>query len=334
LNELSKGTPNAVESSVKGLEDTDTGQRVVTSQLLENWETNEHTLFIDDGTGFTPTVIQLARSNLSGLHGSGSSSLLVDSTVNFPVSGYLLLSPDDSTVAEVIEYSSKNDSANTLALVGTTSNSHADDDEVLLVDVLPLAEEGQNYFQLSDYPVQQNTAEIYHNASGEYLLQELGTDYFLNRTNGQLQFYGSGLPSGTQVVTYHAYYTGLVQLAQKVINGSKENPSTYPGYVAAGIIIHIDTPTIRQITIILSISVDVGYDEGDVREDVRLVVENYIDGLRIGDNVVLAKIISRAMGVDGVTDAKVQYPSSNIVILEEEIPKSFDSSGNSLVTVV
>jgi uncharacterized phage protein gp47/JayE len=135
-------------------------------------------------------------------------------------------------------------------------------------------------------------------------------------------------------LVHHAYHTGLVQLAQKVLNGDRNDTINYPGYVAAGIIIHIDTPTIRQITIILGISVDVGFDEADLRDDVQLIVENYIDGLRIGENVILAKIIDLAMGITGVTDVHILSPTSNIVILEEELPKSFDSSGNSLVTVV
>lgn len=336
LNELSKGTPTAVESSVRGLEDPDTGQRVVSSQLLEDFEDNEHSLYIDDGTGFQPTRVIFATSTLNAVPAPnpGASALVVADSSNFPVSGWVLVDPDDPVNAELLEYTSKTDATNTLTLAGVTANPHAGTEEVILVDVLPLAEEGQNYFQVTNFPIQENTPEVYHDATGSYVKYVAGTDYFLNRTNGQLKFFGSGLPGGTQVVVNHAYYTGLVQLAQKVVNGDKDDPVNYPGYTAAGIIVHIDTPTIRQITIIMSISVANGFDEDDLRDDVQLVVENYIDGRKIGQNVIVAKIVELAMSIRGVENVKVQSPTNDVVILEEELPKSFDSSGNSLVTVI
>lgn len=333
LQELAKGTPQAVEGAVIGLEDDQTGQRVVTSQLLEDWEDNEHSLYIDDGTGFTPSSVQLARSTLSGAHGAGAGTLTLADTSGFPASGQILIDPDDAANAELMTYTSKTDSSNQLALSGTTSNPHADTDEVLLVDVLPLAEEGQNYFQLSKYPIQLNSPEIYDDSSGQYVKKTAGTDYFLNRTNGQLQYYGTGLPADTQVLAYYTYYTGLLALAQKTVNGDKDDKVSYPGAGAAGVIIHIETPTIRQITVVMSISVKNGYTEEDVRDDVQLVLENYIDGLKIGENVILARMIELAMGVDGVDNAKVQLPTADLVILENELSRSFDSSGNSLVTV-
>jgi hypothetical protein len=270
---------------------------------------------------------------VNGALGAASATIPIADSSGFPVSGWVLVDPDDATNVELVEYTSKVDSTNTLNVNGVTANPHSNGDEVILVDVLPLAEEGQNYFQLSNFPIQEGTPEIYHDATGVFTKYTDGVDYFLNRTNGQLKFFGAGLPVGTQVLGHHTYYTGLVQLAQKVVNGDKDDPVNYPGFVAAGIIIHIDTPTIRQITIIMSISVANGFDEEDVRDDVQLVVENYIDGLKIGENVILAKIIERAMSTRGVDNAKIQVPSNDVVILEEELPKSFDSSGNSLVTV-
>lgn len=334
LQELAKGTPLAVEGAVIGVEDDLTGQRVVTSQLLEDWEDNEHSLFIDDGTGFAPATVHLARSTLTVAVGAPIGQLTLTDTSNFPATGNVMISPGDPTQAEMIAYISKTDAANILVLAVNTALIHDMSDEVALVDALPLAEEGQNYFQLSNFPIQENSPEVYDDSSGEFVLRVPGTDYFLNRTNGQLQYFGSGLPSGAQVASHHSYYTGLVAVAQKTINGDiKINPVAYPGVGAAGIIIHVDTPTIRTITIVMSVSVIVGATEEDVRGDVQLVLANYIDGLRIGGNVILARMIELAMGIDGVDNAKVLTPTADLVILEDELPKSFDSSGNSLVTV-
>ena len=174
-----------------------------------------------------------------------------------------------------------------------------------MVDKLPLAEEGQNYFQTANYPSQKNSYEIYTNASGAYRIQIEGTDYFYNRNNGQIQFYGNGLPENTQVLINHTYYTGLFAIAQKVINGDPQDPVNYPGIVAAGVIIYLDTPTIREITTTLSVSVETGFDEDEIKEYAKTVTETYITGRLIGQNVVLAKIIERVMSIRGVEDVKV-----------------------------
>jgi uncharacterized phage protein gp47/JayE len=334
LQELGLGTPLAVTGSAIGVEDVQTGQRVVTSQLLEDWSDNEHTLFIDDGTGFVPTSVRLARSTLTVATPPHISQLTLTDTSGFPAAGTVLISPGDSAQAELIAYTSKTDSTNVLTLAANTTLVHDIGDEVALIDALPLAEEGQNYFQLTNYPIQENSPEIYDDSSGLFELQTPGTDYFINRSSGQVQYYGSGLPAGTQVVAHYTYYTGLLALAQKTINGDVKDAVSFPGVSAAGIIIHVETPTIRTITVIMSVSVSVGFTEADVYDDVQLILENYIDGLRIGENVILARMVELAMGVNGVSNAKVLTPTADLVILEEELPKSFDSSGNSLVTVV
>jgi uncharacterized phage protein gp47/JayE len=336
LQSLSRGTPLAIEGSVRGLEDTTSGQRVVSSKLIEDFTDEEHLLYIDDGTGFVPTATIMARSTLPGPIAAPTSTVTVADSSEFPSSGYVMISPEDSAQAEVVEYDSKDDSANQLNLVGQTANAHDASDEVILVDRIGIAEEGQNFFQLSDYPVRRNTIELYDDSTGvgTFLLRADGTDYFLNRTNGDVQYYGAGLPAGTEVWGHYTFYTGLFALAQKVINGDEDDPTVYPGVAAGGTIIYVDAPTVRQITILGSVSVKTGEDETAVRDDVQLAIETYIDGLSIGENVILARMIERSMRITGVENFKITSPESDIVILENEVPKSFDSSGNSLITVL
>jgi phage-related baseplate assembly protein len=125
-----------------------------------------------------------------------------------------------------------------------------------------------------------------------------------------------------------------VQLAQKTINGDPNDVVNYPGYVAAGVIVHIATPTLRRISAVLSISMENGFDETDVAVEVQRVVANYIDNRQIGDDVILSKIIERAMSVRGVSNVIVSDPTSDVIILEDELPVSFNVSGTSLVTVL
>jgi uncharacterized phage protein gp47/JayE len=336
IQSLGRGTPLAIEGAVQGLEDTTSGQRVVSSKLIEDFTDEEHLLYIDDGTGFVPTATIMGRSTLPGAIGAPTATVVVADSSVFPSSGYIMISPEDSTQVEVLEYDSKDDSTNTLNLVGLTANAHDISDEVLLVDQLGIAEEGQNFFQLSDYPVRRNTIELYDDSTGvgTFLLRTDGTDYFLNRTNGDVQYFGAGLPEGTEVWGHYTFYTGLFALAQKVINGDEDDPTNFPGVAAGGTIIYVDAPVVRQITLIGSVSVKAGDDEDAIRDDVQLAIESYIDGLSIGDNVILARMVERAMRITGVENFKITSPTLDIVILENEVPKSFDSNGNSLVTVL
>lgn len=331
ISSLSRGTIKAIESGILGLEDADTGQRIVTANLVENFTTEEHLLYIDDGSGFIPSRVIMASSQLNGLHGIGSTVLTVDSAENFPSAGYVLVSPD-SADPELVEYTSK--TATILTVNGSTTKSHADDDEVLLVDVLPLAEEGQNFFQFSNWPLLRNSYQVFDNSSGSYVRRIEGTDYFLNRTNSELMYYGSGVPTNTQVLGHYTNLTGIFSLAQKTVNGDPDDSVNYPGIASAGVIIYVDTPTIRQVSIVISITAESGIDETTLHSTVRTNIETYISDLRIGQNVLLYRIAERVMSIPGVYNARILYPTTDVVILENELPKPYDSAGTSLVTVL
>lgn len=334
---LARATPIAIEGAVKGLVDPVSGKKVVSAKLLESFTDLEHKLYIDDGTGFMPSSVTMGRSTVVDNPLSiGSSAVQVVTASKFPASGYVLISPEDPDQTEVLHYSSKNMVSNTINLASSTTKLHNKDDEVLLVDYLGTAELGQNYFQLSQYPLKKHTLELYDDSTGtgKFRLRTEGTDFLINRTNGQIEYYGSGLPSGAKVYANYSYYTGMLALAQKVINGDRNDPTNYPGSAAGGVIIYVSVPTIRSINVLASISVDAGYDEDTLKSKVKTSIENYIDGLSIGDNVILSRMVERSFFVPGVSNVIIKSPTTDIVILEDELPKSYDSSGNSLVKVI
>ena len=335
-DELARGVPSAIESVVIGVEDTNTGQRIVTAKLKEDFIDEDHVLYVDDGTGFIPDNTIMASNTVKTSQLSGVTSIKLYDVSDFPSSGYVILSAGVPSIAELVSYSAKDTTGadHVLSLDTATLFGHNDGDEVLLVDYVGVAEEGQNYFNLANYPVKLNAFEIYDNRDGQFKLRTEGTDYILNLTNGQIQFTGAGLSAGTVVLASYTYYTGLLAKAQKILNGDPNDSTNYPGVVAAGVIIRVDVPTIRQVTVIASISVEVGFSEDDVQPEVEQAIVNYIDGLKIGDNVIIAEIIERSMSINGVYNISVQQPTSDVVILEDELPKSSDSSGNSLVTVL
>jgi uncharacterized phage protein gp47/JayE len=346
IQSLAKGTKVAIEGSVIGVEDPISGQRVVSAKLVESFTDLEHKLYIDDGTGLISTTVIMGHSAVRTASPPGpyppllvgATAIPVSSVGNFPASGYIIISPENTSQVEVLHYSSKDIAVSRLVLdaLTVTAKQHDHGDEVLLVDYLGTAELGQNYFQLTQYPARKNTMELYDDSTGvgSFKLRSDNTDYFLNRTNGQIEYYGIGLPSGTRVYANYVYYTGLLALVQKIINGDPSDTTNYPGVVAGGIIIYVDVPNVRHIAALASIAVDVGYDEDTLRDSVKLAIENYIDGLSIGENVIISKMVERAFTVEGVANVIIKSPISDIVILENELPKSYDSSGNSLVRVI
>ena len=337
IQALSRGTRLSLEGLVKGVTDSRTGQRVVTSKLIESFADAEHKLYIDDGTGMAPSYVTMALTRLDGALVGAEGSFVVDDVSDFPSAGYVLLDPGDVT-SEVCRYVSKTVASNTLTLDVATPvvSAHDTDRLVLLVDKLDTAERGQNYFQLAQYPVQRGTIELYDNSAGSSVLalRTLDTDYYLNRTNGQTEYYGAGLPEDTEVYAHYSYYTGLLALVQYVVNGIAASPTIFPGVAAGGVTIYVDTPSIRTVSMVLSISAETGYDEDTLRTSVQRVVENYIDSRAIGENVILAQASARALAVTGVSNVTIKNPLLDIVITESETAKSFDSAGNSLVRVV
>ena len=125
----------------------------------------------------------------------------------------------------------------------------------------------------------------------------------------------------------------MVYEVQRTVSGDPNDSVTYPGLACAGSIVNVETPTIRRITVKLSITAQNGFDEDDLAPTVQESVESYINGLGIGENIIRAEIIERAMAITGMYNVVVSLPTSDLTILETELPVPYDSDGDSLVTV-
>jgi hypothetical protein len=336
IQSLSKGTVRALREGVLGVEDTVTGQRVTTANILESFVDNEVTVYVDDGTGFTPDQVDLARSALTAGVGVGVGSITVDDPTDFPETGMLILSPENAAQIEIIEFSAVDYVTGAITLVGVTVNAHDLGDEVALVDVITdSAEAGQNFFQLASFPVIRASHRIWLDdaGTGSPVLMDSGTDYLLSRGNGQLEITGGGVSELSVLVASYSYYTALLAQVQKVIDGDPDDATNFPGLRSAGINVLADVPIIRRITVLLTITAEPGVQEAGLVPEVQEVVESYINGLGIGEDIIVSEIIERAMGVVGMHDVAVILPASNIIVLENELPVPFDTSGDSLVIV-
>ena len=329
------GTPLALKEAVLGVTDPVTQQRTASVNVLEDFEEDEIIVYIDDGTGFVPDQVQLGTTALDGAVAAGSGVLNIVDPDDFPDEGYVVVSAENTAQIELIEFSSidRTVSPAVMHLVTNTVNAHDDEDEVVLVDVLTLdADVSTNYFNTHDFPVVRNSERVWVD-SGDGLVLQDGDDFIIKRGLGRIQLTGSGTTDGATVVATYSYYTGLVSTCQRIINGDENDEVNFPGVYCAGVPVVVETPTIRRITVRMSITAAEGKDEDDIAPVVQSVVETYISSLGIGNDVILAEIIERAMRVPGMYNVSISSPSSDVAVAEDELPVPYDSQGDSLVTV-
>lgn len=338
LQSLSRGTPLALQTASIGVTNLATGQRVVSSNIIEDFTTDEVFVYIDDGSGLTPTVIPLPQDNITG--GAlviGSSVVPLADASSFPSNGRILIDEDSSSnPPELLEYVAKDDVANTLTLAGTTTITHVNGTTVMLVDYIEdSAETGRRRFQLQQQPIVRGTDRIFYDPGTGVVEYTPGTDYVLNKGTGEFQLTDlSGAAAGAELFANYSYYSGLIKLVQRVLEGDLDEPTAYPGVKAAGVFLSVEAPTIRRITVVASISARPGFNESDLTDLVRAEIENYISSLRLGEDVILSKIVDVAHNVTGVADVFISTPTGNVTILENELPIPYNADGETLVTIL
>lgn len=335
IQSLSRGTVLALKQAALGVTDGTTGQRVVTANLLEDFLAEEVIVYIDDGTGFTPDIVALADSVLQAnpTPNPGAGTININDASRFPAVGWVIVSPEDATQIELCRYVAVDYTLNTLTLSSPTTRTHNIADEVVLVDVLEQsAQPSETFISAQNFPIVRDSQRLWVDNGSGFSLQAPGIDYFLNRGTGEVELSAPMVTGGRAVMSY-TYYTGLVKTVQTVIDGSKADPVNFPGVRAAGVNVVVETPVIHRVTVRVSITAQPGFVEDNLTPQVRTAIENYISSLGIGDDVIRSSIIDVAMNITGMYNCIVITPTSDVVVLQNELPIPFDTSGNSLVTV-
>jgi uncharacterized phage protein gp47/JayE len=95
-------------------------------------------------------------------------------------------------------------------------------------------------------------------------------------------------------------------------------------YKAAGIDARIVVPEtiFIDVGVTATLSVQPGYEETQVINSVISNISSYINTLKLGEDVLRNKILAAIMNTDGVLDATLTSPSSNIVITDTQIAKA------------
>jgi len=109
-------------------------------------------------------------------------------------------------------------------------------------------------------------------------------------------------------------FSGLIQEAHKIIDGTPGNLSQYEGIKAAGTVISVLPPVPRPIQIILTITPKVGVALSILSDLVRSSLSTYISALRVGQPAIDSEIVSVVQGLAGIQS----------VIIESTIPAMID----------
>jgi len=123
----------------------------------------------------------------------------------------------------------------------------------------------------------------------------------------------------------------------KVINGDPNDLVNYPGKGVAGIGYIITAPVIVDISIGITATrlPNVNVDLLQIKNSIQTAVEQYINTLQLGDDVLLSEVIRVGKNSNSaIYDLIVASPSSNVAIGEDEFARTgAGTSGTVTVTV-
>jgi phage-related baseplate assembly protein len=145
-----------------------------------------------------------------------------------------------------------------------------------------------------------------------------GSDGYIQVTGGN-----ANRGFGFSTVVYRGlqaynYWTGLTKLVHKTIYGDDSDLTSYPGVGAAGVMMRVLAPTVRDISVELDITLQDGVSITSVENDVKSAVTGYINTLGLGDDVIIERIRAAVIAIPGITDVVINDPTENIVIADNE----------------
>jgi len=144
-----------------------------------------------------------------------------------------------------------------------------------------------------------------------YMVPDNRSYKFSNANNTSVTHSGK-LGFSTDVTTGidgYLYYTGLLQTVQRIVDGYEPDAVTYPGRRAVGGLIETLPPLVNDITIAINVTTSNGVNLGDITNNIKSVIINYVQGLGVGTDVILSEIIAQVMGIKGVAAVTFTNPT-------------------------
>jgi uncharacterized phage protein gp47/JayE len=119
----------------------------------------------------------------------------------------------------------------------------------------------------------------------------------------------------------YQYFTNLLALVNKTIYGDDADPVSFPGIGAGGIQFDIQAPTVQSITFSLDLTLESGFSLTGLSDQIKSAVTQYVNGLGVGDSVILSEVIAAVMAVTGVSDVSIVSPTENVLSAENQLAR-------------
>lgn len=113
----------------------------------------------------------------------------------------------------------------------------------------------------------------------------------------------------TTGVDGYLYNTGLLRTVQRTVDGFEPNPEEFPGHKAVGGTIEIMPPLIKKVKISLTVTTGEGININDVSNEAKSAIINYVNNLKVAEDVILSRIVVAVMGIKGVDAVTFVSPS-------------------------
>lgn len=332
---LARSTVNALESGVLGAQDEDTGATIMFTKAVEDIvDRGEVTIYIDDGTGSAESSAVNKGTALAGAYQwaggvADPTTVLVNDTSDVLVGDFIGLDANGQffeidSINAGVSVDVLNPGGLTLptdAGVGTSYKNPENLTEGLGGGGGDAAIGGEEYLNLDNVPIKPSvTYRIISSTRG--LLVE-NTHYYLNSASGQVNFIVA-LVADEYVFGTYTNYTGLIQLAQLIVDGDPDDRATYPGIRAAGILVWVRVPTNMIQNVVANVVIAEGYDDSATEDSVAEAIKSYINGLGISGDVLRAELISRMMSVAGVANVVLTTPTTDVVLLDDQLARTTD----------
>lgn len=182
---------------------------------------------------------------------------------------------------------------------------------------------GERRFFLRNKPVYPDAPLVLQSSTRGAL--EQGADFSLSDPTGQILL-TTGLEAGESLTAAYTSYTGLVALAQKIVDGDAQDPVNFPGYRAFGTQVTVRTPQAVTLIINAVLTISTGYDPQSVEAQVQSALTGYVNTLGIGSDVLRSGLIAAAMGVPGVINVVLTDPSADLIVLDDQIARVAQST--------
>ena len=305
ISSLSRATAAAIEFEVIGTTEATQGE-VTTAKIVDRpGEPGVADLYVDNGSGFTPTTESVADD------------LVIENGEAGQKRGRMQFFPGTDPT-DIRLFVSVENGETTSVGVGTLEDTSSSYTPGAFVGYV-MTDGGGNF-----YEILANTATLFTldtsdtPAAGRYAIfakrdGSIGghpltetTDFVINTTTMEFELV-TGLTAGQRVaamedpgvVPGYTRFTGLIEEVQKVVSGDPSDTDTYPGVAAAGVHVFVSVPTVINQSFLISIEANIGVSEDDLVQDAKNACLNYVNSLDIGSDIILSEIIAAIQNIEG-----------------------------------